>query len=96
MFSLAERSPFGCHEGRAMTSAVREPEHAWTLGAAPMPDEEGEDLGELIRRSEKLTGEQTADIMLAVCAAVDAAHEESVIHRDLKPENIFLSASRTL
>ena len=31
-----------------------------------------------------------ADIMLAVCAGVHAAHGKGIVHRDLKPSNIFL------
>jgi serine/threonine-protein kinase len=32
--------------------------------------------------------------MLAVSAAVAAAHDEGIVHRDLKPHNIFLSQTR--
>jgi len=32
--------------------------------------------------------------MLAVAAAVAAAHDEGIVHRDLKPHNIFLSQTR--
>jgi serine/threonine-protein kinase len=31
-----------------------------------------------------------ADIMMAVCAGVCAAHDAGIVHRDLKPSNIFL------
>jgi serine/threonine-protein kinase len=52
----------------------------------------GEDLGALLAREPSgMAVESTADIMLAVCAGVFAAHEAGVIHRDLKPQNIFLA-----
>jgi serine/threonine-protein kinase len=51
---------------------------------------EGEDLSALIARR-KLSFERVADIMLAVCSGVGAAHQLGIIHRDLKPGNIFLS-----
>ena len=52
----------------------------------------GEDLGALLTREPVgISAERTADIMLAVCAGVFAAHEVGVVHRDLKPPNIFLS-----
>jgi eukaryotic-like serine/threonine-protein kinase len=55
---------------------------------------EGEDLASFIEWRGRLPLEQAADIMLAVSAAVAAAHDEGIIHRDLKPHNIFLSQTR--
>jgi serine/threonine-protein kinase len=52
----------------------------------------GEDLaGMLAREPAGMPIDVTADVMLAVCAGVFAAHEAGVIHRDLKPQNIFLA-----
>jgi len=51
----------------------------------------GEDLSQRLERTGPLPAEALADIMLPVCSAVIAAHQEGVIHRDLKPQNIFLS-----
>ncbi len=52
----------------------------------------GEDMGALIDREKgKVDPSFAADVMLAVCAGVFAAHESGVIHRDLKPQNIFLA-----
>jgi eukaryotic-like serine/threonine-protein kinase len=55
---------------------------------------DGEDLASFIQWRGRLPLEQAADIMLAVAAAVAAAHDEGIIHRDLKPHNIFLSQTR--
>jgi eukaryotic-like serine/threonine-protein kinase len=49
----------------------------------------GETLAAAIARG-PLPFERMADIMLAVCAGVFAAHEAGIVHRDLKPSNIFL------
>jgi eukaryotic-like serine/threonine-protein kinase len=55
---------------------------------------DGEDLASFFEWRGRLPLEQAADIMLAVAAAVAAAHDEGIIHRDLKPHNIFLSQTR--
>jgi serine/threonine-protein kinase len=54
---------------------------------------DGEDLETLLTRS-TLTAEQTAGIMLAICAATSEMHQEGLIHRDLKPGNIFLARNK--
>ena len=38
-----------------------------------------------------LSIERTADVLVAACAGVYAAHRANVVHRDLKPANIFLA-----
>jgi serine/threonine protein kinase len=50
---------------------------------------EGETLACEIARG-PLAFDRMADIMLAVCAGVEAAHQAGIVHRDLKPSNIFL------
>ena len=54
---------------------------------------EGEDLRSILLREGRLSPEDAANIMLQVCAGLQAAHSEGVIHRDLKPSNIMRDAS---
>jgi len=55
---------------------------------------DGEDLASYIEWRGRLPLEQAADFMLAVAAAVAAAHDEGIVHRYLKPHNIFLAQTR--
>lgn len=50
---------------------------------------QGETLAAAIARG-PFAFERVADVMLAVCAGVFAAHQAGIVHRDLKPSNIFL------
>jgi len=50
---------------------------------------QGETLAQALARG-PLAFDRLADIMLAVCAGVEAAHGAGIVHRDLKPGNIFL------
>ncbi|HEV3191933.1 MAG TPA: protein kinase [Polyangiaceae bacterium] len=52
---------------------------------------EGDDLAKYLRDSGLLPIQTIADFMLAVIAAVGAAHDVGIVHRDLKPSNIRLS-----
>src|SRR5262249_11030165 len=51
----------------------------------------GETLRDEIARLKRLSPVRTFEIVMGVCAAVEAAHQRQLIHRDLKPENIFLA-----
>jgi serine/threonine-protein kinase len=56
----------------------------------------GGDLATLLKDSPGLLPiEQVADIMLNVCAALRACHQQGIVHRDLKPSNIFLAETDT-
>ncbi len=54
----------------------------------------GEDLAARIAREKQLAVSDAVDLLLPVCAAVEAMHQRGLVHRDLKPENIFLSRSQ--
>ncbi len=51
----------------------------------------GDSLLGLIRKQGPLSLSRTANLMLQVASALEAAHNAGVIHRDLKPENIRVS-----
>ena len=53
---------------------------------------EGQDLRQLLLERGKFPAEQAARVMLQICRALEAAHNEHVIHRDLKPQNIMLDS----
>ncbi|MBM3285548.1 MAG: hypothetical protein FJY81_06710, partial [Candidatus Aminicenantes bacterium] len=50
----------------------------------------GEDLGSLIRRTEKLTAGKAVLIARQVAEGLGEAHKLGVVHRDLKPGNIMI------
>jgi serine/threonine protein kinase len=52
---------------------------------------EGETLGRLMARKQRLPIEEALDLVLPVISAIAAGHDSGVIHRDLKPDNIFLA-----
>lgn len=56
-----------------------------------MPYEEGESLGDRIRREGALPVVDALRLMRDVSAALAAAHAQGVVHRDVKPDNILLS-----
>jgi tetratricopeptide (TPR) repeat protein/predicted Ser/Thr protein kinase len=52
---------------------------------------EGRDLASVLE-DRKLKPGETVEILLQVCAALEAAHAEGVVHRDLKPQNIMIES----
>jgi tetratricopeptide (TPR) repeat protein/predicted Ser/Thr protein kinase len=50
---------------------------------------EGEDFRGILRREDKLSTEESINVIRQICFALQAAHAEGVIHRDLKPQNIM-------
>ncbi len=52
----------------------------------------GEDLGERLRRRERLSPRETASIVTQVARALRRAADAGIVHRDLKPSNVFIVA----
>jgi serine/threonine protein kinase len=85
-------------EGKAAAS-LRHPHvvDVWDLGVEEgtpylvMELLEGEDLAQRLRREAPLPLQDAIDLILPVCAAVEAMHEAGIVHRDIKPENVFLA-----
>jgi hypothetical protein len=50
----------------------------------------GETLSDLLRRKQKLSVTEAAELVRQACTGVQAAHDAGIVHRDLKPENLFV------
>jgi|SRR3989338_7550853 len=57
---------------------------------------DGETLGNFIRRNGPLTWQRARDILIPVCGALAAVHDDGYIHRDVKPDNIFILVDGTV
>ncbi len=64
-------------------------------GAAYMVMElaEGGSLADWVARNGPMPPRLAVDVLLEICAGVQAAHEQGIVHRDLKPENVLIDAN---
>ncbi len=51
---------------------------------------EGESLSDTIERVGPMPSDTVAEVGVAICSALEAAHAAGIVHRDLKPENVHL------
>jgi serine/threonine protein kinase len=50
----------------------------------------GEDLGARLRRSHRLSFDETREVVAQILRGLVSAHAAGIVHRDLKPDNILL------
>jgi hypothetical protein len=50
----------------------------------------GETVADFLRRKQRLTISEAAELVRQACTGVQAAHDAGIVHRDLKPENLFV------
>ena len=51
---------------------------------------QGETLADHLRRKQRLSVSEAAELVRQACTGVQAAHDAGIVHRDLKPENLFV------
>src|SRR5262249_35190516 len=57
---------------------------------------EGETLGDHLKQQAPLDVEPSLDLMIQICAGLDAAHAHGILHRDVKPANLLVRPDGTL
>ena len=53
---------------------------------------EGESLGSMLKREDKLTVEQSAKVIQQTSLGLATAHDRGVVHRDIKPGNLMITS----
>ena len=56
---------------------------------------EGEDLGQILRKKERLELAEVVDLARQVGRGLRVAGQAGIVHRDLKPQNLFLTTGAT-
>jgi serine/threonine protein kinase len=51
---------------------------------------QGKDLSQIVGEDGPLSWKRVRNIILQVCNALQAAHEQGIVHRDMKPGNVVL------
>ncbi|MSR30942.1 MAG: serine/threonine protein kinase, partial [Gemmataceae bacterium] len=54
---------------------------------------DGETLEEIKKRKGQFSWEETIEIGIQVCSALQAAHDQNIVHRDLKLPNLMMTSS---
>jgi serine/threonine protein kinase/HEAT repeat protein len=64
--------------------------HENSLPYFAMEHVDGLSLAQLLAKNERLSQDQTVQILNQICEGIECAHRQGIVHRDLKPANIMI------